>query len=396
MKSSLSTYLHSIFTKSRLLLTILLLYICNLTVQSQEKQIAKADQNFRSYAYVDARAIYLEVAKKGYYSYNLYSKLADSFYFTGDLEKSVEWYEKLIKTYPEDINPEYLFKYAQGLKSMERYKEADIIMNQFYTNTGEDKRAKFFNERRDYLDFIEMQSGKFDLYPLNINSKNSEYAPSFNNKNEIVFASSRDNNNNTELHEWNKMPFLDIYYSKIKEDQITLEEPVKLIGKINTKFHESSTSFSQDGKTVYFSRNNYTNNTLGTNEKGVVLLKLYRATLRDEKWGDIVELPFCSDQYSVSHPSLNADGSKLYFASDMPGTLGKSDLYVVDVLGNGKYGSPKNLGTTINTEGRETFPYISNSGTLYFSSDGHVGLGGLDIFVAAPNETGFSTKLIGE
>ncbi|WP_271782123.1 OmpA family protein [Aquimarina algiphila] len=364
----------------------------NLNAQDQNKLLAKANQNFKAFKYIDARAIYLDVAERGYSSQNLYSKLADSYYFTGDLEGSVIWYKKLFKEYPKDLDAEYLFRYAQSLKSIELYSEADKVMDEFNTLTGNDKRARSFINKRDYLNFIEMQSGKYNIYPLSINSENSEYAPSFNNQNQIVFASSRSKKtNSSKLHGWNEMPFLDLFSSTIKEDQISLEGIKKLPGKINTKFHESSTSFSKDGKTVYFTRNNYTNNKIGTNKKGVVLLKLYKASLQDGKWVNIEELPFCSDEYSVSHPSLNADGSKLYFASDMPGSLGKSDLFVVDVLDNGRFGTPENLGEGINTEGRETFPYVSNSGRLYFSSDGHVGLGGLDIFVSVPEESIYNT-----
>ncbi len=374
-----------------LLLCLLLFSPKDINSQDYSKQLTKANENFEAFAYIDARAIYLDVAQRGFSAPDLYQKLADSFYFTGDLEASVEWYEKLIQTYPENLNPEYLFKYAQSLKSVERYAESDKVMDQFYLLTGTDKRAKSFINKRDYLDFIELQSGKFDIFPLSINSENSEYAPSFNNQNQIVFASSRTKKtNNSKIHGWNRMPFLDLFSSNIKKDTISLDEPIKLKGKINTKFHESSTSFSKDGKTVYFSRNNFTNNKIGTSKKGVVLLKLYSANFIDGKWTNIQELPFCSDNYSVSHPSLSLDGKKLYFASDMPGTIGKSDLFVVDVLGNGKFGKPKNLGENINTEGRETFPYISNTGNLYFSSDGHVGLGGLDVFVTVPEEVGFS------
>ncbi|SHJ38286.1 OmpA family protein [Aquimarina spongiae] len=382
----------SIFT-SKKLVTIGALFLLPLLfyAQGDDKLIEKADERFDAFAYIDARAIYLDVAQKGYASQLLYQKLADSFYFTADLEESLEWYEKLISTYPEDIDPEYLFRYAQSLKSVERYVEADEMMDQFYQLTGGDKRAKSFINKRNYLDFIEMQSGKYDLFTLNINTRNSEYAPSFNHNNQVVFASSRSKETkDSKIHAWTKTPFLDLYSATIQEDQINLQKPVKLKGKINTKFHESSSSFSKDGKTVYFSRNNFTNNKLGKSRKGVVLLKIYRASLIDGKWTNIVELPFSSDNYSVSHPALSADGKKLYFASDMPGTLGQSDLYVVDILGNQKYGNPKNLGPKINTEGRETFPYISDSGRLYFASDGHVGLGGLDIFVAVPSESGFS------
>ncbi len=373
-------------------LILLALLSSNLKAQDQEKQLTKADQSFKAFAYIDARAIYLDVAQQGYVTQNLLQKLADSYYLTGELEDSVIWYEKLTQAYAVDLDPEYLFRYAQSLKSVERYKEADVIMEKFITITGNDKRAKSFINKRNYLDFIEMQSGRYDLFKLSINSENSEYAPSFDHDSQIVFASSRSKTTkNSKLHSWNKMPFLDIFSSKIKEDQMTLEEPTKLKGKINTKYHESSTTFSKDGKTIYFSRNNYTKNKLETSKKGVVLLKIYKASLIDGKWIDIQELPFCSNNYSVSHPSLSADGTKLYFASDMPGTLGKSDVFFVDIYEDGKYGEPKNLGDKINTEGRETFPYISDSNRLYFASDGHVGLGGLDIFVAIPETSGFST-----
>ncbi|MDH7447662.1 OmpA family protein [Aquimarina sp. 2201CG14-23] len=356
--------------------------------QDKNKQLTKADQSFEALAYINARDIYLNVAEQGYSSPDLYRKLADSYYFTGELEESVQWYEKLITNFSEGIKPEYLFRYAQSLKSVERYKDSDAIMERFNMLTGNDKRAKSFVNKRDYLHFIEMQSGKYDLYTLGINSEYSDYAPSFDHKGQIVFASSR--GKRSKIHEWNQMPFLDLFSSVIGKDEVSAAEPVKLKGKINTKFHESSTSFTKDGKTVYFTRNNFTNNKLGKSRKGVVLLKLYKATFVNGKWSNITELPFNSDNYSISHPALSPDGKQLYFASDMKGTRGRSDLFVVDVLPGGKYGKPKNLGDDINTEGRETFPYISDSGRLYFASDGHVGLGGLDVFVAISIDDGVS------
>ncbi|WP_299898451.1 OmpA family protein [uncultured Aquimarina sp.] len=364
-------------------MTLFLISI-NCFSQSTEKLLSKADQNFEALAYINARDIYLDVAKKGYSSPDLYRKLADSFYFTGEPEASIEWYEKLISNFSDQIKPEYLFRYAQSLKSAERYNEADTVMERFNSITGNDKRAKSFVDKRDYLNFIEMQSGKYDTYTLDINSEFSDYAPSFDYKGNLVFASSR--SKNSKLHEWNKMPFLDLFSSKINDDNISTKESKKLKGKINSKYHESSTSFTKDGNTMYFTRNNFTNNKLGKSRKGVVLLKLYKATFINEKWTNIEELPFNSDNYSISHPALSPDDKQLFFASDMRGTRGKSDLFVVDILPGGGYGKPRNLGDSINTEGRETFPFVSNSGQLYFASDGHVGLGGLDVFVAIPKE----------
>ncbi len=359
----------------------------------QEKRLARADEDFERYAFVDARKIYLSVAKSGYSSADLYKKLGDSYYFNGELKQALPWYDKLISDYPDSIEPEYLFRYAQGLKNAERYDDADRIMDQFIGLTGGDKRAASFMKTRDYLKFIEMQSGKFKVVKVGINSSYSDHAPSFNHKGQLVFASSRSGKSGSmvkTLHEWDEMPFLDLFISDISTSNVVLSAPKKIKGKVNTRFHESSTTFSADGTTVYFTRNNFTKKRLVTNETGTTLLKLYKATLDGERWVDIEELPFNSNEYSVAHPALSPDGTKLYFASDMSGGRGLSDLYVVDIYEDGSYGEPKSLGDRINTEGRETFPYVSDSGRLYFASDGHVGLGGLDVFVAVPDVVGFS------
>src|SRR5690606_15659442 len=137
-----------------------------------------------------------------------------------------------------------------------------------------------------------------------------------------------------------------------------------------------------DEKTIYFTRNNYEGK-LKKDGNGVNHLKLYSATAEEKdgkiKWGDIKELPFNSDNYSVGQPAVSKDGTKLYFVSDMPGTIGETDIFVVDILEDGNYGQPKNLGETINTTGREMFPYITDR-ALYFATDGYLGLGGLDVF----------------
>ncbi len=362
-------------------------------VFAQDKRMTKADEDFNSYAFVDAREVYLDVAESGYASADLYKKLGDSYYFNAELENATKWYEELVNTYADEVEPEYLFRYSQSLKSVKRYEEADKVMEKFSVLTGNDQRAEFFKSTRDYLKFIDMQSGKFEIQTVNINSEYSDHAPSFNQQGQLVFASSRTGNTTSRnIHQWNEMPFLDLFAMDKTETRDSVSSPPrKLKGKINTRFHESSTAFSGDGKTVYFTRNNYTGGKLRTNADGTILLKLYKATLSGDKWGNIEELPFNSNDYSVAHPTLSIDETKLYFASDMPGSKGMSDLYVVTINGDGSFGTPQNLGDQINTEGRETFPYIGDSGTLYFASDGHIGLGGLDVFVAVPGkEGGFS------
>ncbi len=346
------------------------------TNNAQTKQLNIANKKYEDYAYIDAREIYLKVAEKGYKSEDLLQKLGDSFYFNGELENALEWYAELINKY-SDYDADYLFRYSQCLRSLKIYKEADKILKKYYYKKGIDPGLVFNDDDQNYLKDIEKQSGKFELHKFMYNSKLTDFSPHLHNG-ELIFASSRDTISSSS-HDWNKEPFLDLY--SLKNYLVKKFDPT-----INTKYHDASAVYTKSGDTLYFSRNNYNNNTKGRNKDGTILLKLYRAIKRKGKWKSVKELPFNSDQYSTSHPALSQDGKKLYFASDMPGGYGRSDLFVVDILPDGKYSYPKNLGPKINTIGRETFPFIASNNKLYFSSDGHFGLGGLDVFVTKINQ----------
>lgn len=155
---------------------------------------------------------------------------------------------------------------------------------------------------------------------------------------------------------------------------------------INSKYHEGPVTFSADGNTIIFTRNNFLEGKAGKSSDNINKLKLYTAQLQDGGWASVEELPFNSDEYSTGHPSLSRDGSLLYFASDRPGGQGGTDLYVVRWQ-NGRWSEPTNLGPRINTAGNEMFPFVDENGNLYFASDGFENsLGGLDIYYA--NMTG--------
>jgi outer membrane protein OmpA-like peptidoglycan-associated protein/tetratricopeptide (TPR) repeat protein len=151
---------------------------------------------------------------------------------------------------------------------------------------------------------------------------------------------------------------------------------------LNTKYHEGPATFTRDGSRIIFTRNNYNNGRSSQSSEGVNKLKLYTATQQNGAWSAIEELPFNSDEYSVGHPTLSRDEQYLYFASDMPGGFGGTDLYVSRNQ-NGRWTRPVNLGEKINTKGNELFPFVDDAGNIYFSSDGHRGLGALDIFFAS-------------
>jgi outer membrane protein OmpA-like peptidoglycan-associated protein len=174
-----------------------------------------------------------------------------------------------------------------------------------------------------------------------------------------------------------------------------LTNEVRISKKTNTRFHEGPLCFTADGKTVYFTRNNVSNGIAVRDDKGIQNLKLYKATVtQDGQWVEEVELPFNSRDYSVGHPSISPDGKIMYFASDMPGGFGGADIYKVSINSDGTYGKPENLGNSVNTEGQEMFPWISTDGNLFFSSNGHIGLGGLDIFVLLATKKAEFGKLL--
>lgn len=366
------------------------LFLSCFFTEAQEEKLKEADKMFDRYAFIDAREIYLEVAEAGYKSENLFKKLGDSYYFNGDLPNALKWYEELYVLKNSELEKEYLFRYAMALKSDQQYKKSDEVLLEFEKLSETDSRVELLKGERNYLELIELQSGKFDVDIAPINSKLSDFSPQINNQT-LIFASNRETPSSVKrIHEWNKQPYLDLYTIPINDENELEGEPTLMSEVINSKFHESSACLTQDQLTIYFTRNNYNNKKYGKSDEGINFLKIYKAE-RDSvsaEWKTPVELPFNNDEYSVAHPTLNVDETKLYFSSDMPGTIGMSDIYVVSINEDGTFGEPKNLGNQINTEGRETFPYINKKNELYFSSNGHIGLGGLDVFVSVLKKDG--------
>ena len=363
---------------------ILFLGIFQNHATAQVDLLEEADKKFERFAFIDAQNIYLEVAKAGYKSENLFKKLGDSYYFNGDLTNAEKWYTELFQL-DANLTEEYYYRYAQALRSVQKYTEADQLMIQYDEMTeSDDSRVTRIKKEKNYLELIELQSGKFEIDTLNINSDLSEFAPTLLDST-LVFASNREKSSAVKrVHEWNNQPYLDLYQVELDDDYKPKGNPKIFSEELTTKFHEASATFSKNGRTVYFTRNNFSNNKYGESEDGINYLKIYKSKFDpfEKIWSKPVELPFNSNEFTCAHPSLSPDEKQLYFASDMPGSIGMSDIYVVDILGEDTYSEPRNLGNEINTEGKETFPFVSNDGLLFFSSNGHVGLGGLDVFVS--------------
>ncbi|WP_264538265.1 OmpA family protein [Flavobacterium sp. N1736] len=374
--------------KNYTLFCIIIFSFIALEGNAQQAKIKTANKEYDTYAYVDVIKTYEKVALKGYKSEDMFKKLGNSYYFNSDFEGATKWYDELFAM-NTPVEPEYYYRYAQSLKSTGQIEKANKVMNEFILKSKDDSRGKLYNEDVNYLDQIKANSGRYTIEDAGINSKYSDYGTFVYNK-KIYFSSARDTGNFTQRkHTWTGEYFTNLYTSDIDSGKVK-----KIKGVLNSKFHEASPAFTKDGKTVYFTRNNYVDGKKGKNENKITLVKLYKATFENDKWTNITALPFTSNNYTTAHPALSPDEKTLYFSSDMPGTLGQSDIYKVSINDNGAtYGSPVNLGATINTEGKETFPFITDENEIYFSSDGRPGLGGLDVYVGKLEDNGTVTSI---
>ncbi|MCB0466932.1 MAG: OmpA family protein [Aequorivita sp.] len=362
---------------------------------SQKKDINKANKEFDKYAYIDAREIYLKVVEDGYESAEIFKKLGDTYYFNSDYTNAAKWYQKLVTQFPDEIEPEYYYRAAQSLKSLEKYDESNALLKDYVAKGGKGLVIKTFEDDPNYLKSTVFKTRDFVLDKVSVNSSNSDFGAAFYMKDKVVYTSAG-NTTGAKINEWTQEPYLDLFVAD-RAANGELSNPMKLGGDINTEYNESTATFSKDGNTVYFTRNTYLDGKKGLDKSKkfkTLRLTLYKATKTgDYNWTNVVELPFNDKGYSIAHPALSLDGKKLYFSSDMPGTLGKSDLWYVDILGNDSYGTPVNLGPEINTEARESFPFISEKNNLYFSSDGRSGLGGYDVFVTPLDDDGKPGKI---
>lgn len=374
--------------------SVALLSSTSLLFAQPEKELEKANEMYKNFSYVDAIKIYERIAQKGFVNQEMLQSLGNAYYYNAEYKKALPWYEQLFQEGKYKVKPEYYYRYAQTLKSVGDYTQADKMMAKFVELTNaNDTRAALFEENKDYQTVIKNNSGRFQLNNASVNTENSEYGTAFYGD-KIVFAGATDARKAKRgVSQWTGESFYDLYEAEHFDQKLGSRKPFS--SSINTQFNESTPVFTKDGNTMYFTRNNYVNRKLGSDIENTILLKILRATKdKNGNWGNIVEVPFNSDQYNVAHPALSPDEKYLYFASDMPGSFGNSDIFRVEILGDNQYGTPENLGNIINTAGRESFPYISKDNVLYYSSDGIPGLGGLDIFAVKFNADGSTSKPI--
>jgi outer membrane protein OmpA-like peptidoglycan-associated protein/tetratricopeptide (TPR) repeat protein len=353
----------------------LLILLAFMPALQSSAQLRRADRKFDALAYAPAIKLYHKALKKDPTNWHVITRLADSYRLTSDSKNAEYWYSRVAKNKStQAIN---LLHYGQALMNNEKWEDAVPWITQYQDAVpGDPIGESMLRSAQNYRDFMK-DSSLYNVRIANINTEEADWGPAFR-QNEVVFASARKEGRFT--FSWTGRAFLDLYASEYR-GRPDLGDPVRLKGKVNSKLHEGGVTFSPDGNTMYFSRNNIYRGKIGSSKEGVILLKTYRADWNGKKWRKITGIPFNDDHYSVGHPALSHDGKILYFVSDMEGGEGGTDIWMVKVdLENNEYGKPVNLGPQINTPGNEMFPWVDKYNTLYFASNGHMGLGGLDIF----------------
>ena len=357
-------------------LTLLIIALFNYSlVYSQSNSTKKADRLYDRLEFVKAAEEYLKLNDSDLNSEYVITKLANCYYNLFETREAEKWFKKIINKNPE---AEMIYRYSQMLKANGKYKESNEWMNKFSEMKPYDSRAVSYKNTPNYIDKIIEKGKRFNIQNLKINSEYSDFGSTIY-KNKLYFVSSR--NENRKSYGWNDEPFLDIFSSTINDKGSHL--PADLFDELNSKFHEGIVSFTPDGNTAYFTRESYYEDEYqkdSLNNTKYSQLYIYKATKLKDSWDTFESLAINDVNFSNKNPMVSPDGKHLYFSSNMPGGFGLYDLYKAKINEDGSLSTVENLGQKINTEGQEAFPYLTAENILYFSSDGHLGLGGLDIF----------------
>lgn len=357
-------------------------------ITAQEQDLQRAKRFFERTFYSEAIPMYEKIIQ-GNRSIEVVKNLADCYYYTNDYENAQIQYRFLVSRFKTGLEEEYYFRYSQTLKATGNYEESNAVIREYLISTNDNEALTNFEKENKNLENVTAIGNRFEIKNLALNTVNSEFGAVKQVQNLVFSGVKKKAGLFDKTYKWNNELYLDLLTIRI-ENRNSSDSIVNYFSdELNTSLHEANAVFTKDGKTVYFTRNNY-KKVKNTNK--ISNLQIFKAELINNKWTSIVSLPFNSDDYSTEHPALSNDEKTLYFASDMPSTLGSFDIFSVSI-NDGNYGTPKNLGSKINTSKKEQFPFVSKDNKLYFSSNGHTGYGSLDVFVSEIEINSFSKPL---
>ena len=373
----------------RIFLLIIVFSVQLINAQTQDLQ--RANRFFDRTFYSEAIPLY-ESSIKTNRSIEVVKNLADCYYYTNDYENAQRQYRFLMSRFKTGLKEEYYFRYSQTLKATGDYEESKAVIREFLISTNDKEGLETFEKENKNLENVGAIGDRFKIKNLALNTVNSEFGAVKQGQNLIFSGIKKKEGLFDKTYKWNNELYLDLLTVSLEKSNSKDSVVNYFSDELNTSMHEANAVFTKDGKTVYFTRNNYKKGKRAKNSNKISNLQIFKAELNNGKWSAVESLPFNSDDYSTEHPAISNDEKTLYFASDMPGTLGSFDIFSVSIS-NGVYGLPQNLGTIINTTKKEQFPFISNDNKLYFASNGHVGYGSLDVFVSEIQNNSFLKPL---
>jgi hypothetical protein len=339
---------------------------------AQTAAINSANKLYFKKLYVQAIPKYESVLKKDSSNSEVLINLGDCYRLTNNNKGQLICYNKLVKTgKAEEIHKLY---YGQALMEAGKYDDAKRYMDEFKA----DGRGEAFSKAITNIQSFSKNADAYALSEFQYNTTFDDFCATIFLGDKIVFTSTRTKSTwITRRHGWTGNSYCHMYLTE-KDAFGQYDTPAMFVAEYATKFNDGPFSTSKDGNTIFFTRN-------GTSKKeqsldGSQKLKIFQANIIKDDLQSLMSLKFNSNEYNCAHPSVSADGKTLYFASDMGGGQGGMDIWYCKLDASGAWGNPVNMGEKVNTKGNELFPSITDENILYFASNGHEGLGGLDVF----------------
>ena len=356
-----------------------LILILLIPIISQAQDVKQADMDYAMLNYPKAISGYEKhISKSKNIETDVLVNLANSCFYTKDYTKARKYYFQLYSMQGDGMDEQLFIRMISTLRTAEDYERANELLKTYYSKNQQ--RVKLLGHQKNALDSLVPEYK--NVVNLAINSPQSDFGVALHGR-EVVFTSSR--------NEIDQNGYLNLYLATRNPNNGQFSNAKEFLNNLNSEYHDATLVFHKDMNTVFFSRNFLNKKEkLDAQNYGVSNVMIMRGKIQDNQVVDITPLDFNSKKYNCSHPFVSPDGKLLFFASDMPGGFGKSDIYVAELYNDGSTGEPLNLGPMINTPGAELFPSMSGD-TLFFSSNFHYGYGGLDIFFSKmAGKTNFS------
>ncbi|HPB05715.1 MAG TPA: OmpA family protein [Prolixibacteraceae bacterium] len=376
---------------NRILILLIAFTISTQLFGQKNYEITRCDELYKMYAYSDAVDGYLKLHKKNPENEYYIQQIAFCYQKMGAYKNALPFYEKHVKG--KRARTEDHYQYALLLLIDQQFEKAKQEFLDYKKINPEDKRANDQISRIENFTKLNLLKLVDTIFLEPFNTRFADMSAAYY-QGSIMYVSGRDSSGG-ETYSWNNEPFLDIF-------QIKSNSSIEKVSGVNTKYHEGPMAFTNNDSTIWFTRNNQ--KFTGATGEQTSNLRIYISTNDGKKWGKCKEFQYNSDDYSVGHPAFSPDGNTLYFASNMPGSIGETDLFRIKKIQteNSKgewettWSVPENLGKQFNTTGKEMFPYVDTRGVIFFASDGLIGFGGLDIFAAFPVADSFNVINLGQ